>query len=182
MPVTEETYRCLASEDPERKWELHDGELREKPDMSAEHNDAMFYLGHLLQQQLDRTQFRLRVNAGRIRRPRKTWYIPDVAVIPTEIELAQRGRPGSLEVYNEPLPLVVEIWSPSTGDYDVNTKFPDYRQRGDLEIWRLQLFERTLTVWRRQPDGSYDEEIFRGGIVRPVALPNVAIDLDLFFG
>ena len=95
MPVTEQTYRCLATEDPERKWELHDGELREKPDMSAEHNDAMFYLGMLLQQQLDRSQFRLRVNAGRVRRIEKTWYIPDVTVIPTELELAQRGKPGS---------------------------------------------------------------------------------------
>ena len=145
-------------EDPERKWELHDGELREKPDMSAEHNDAMFYLGILLQQQLDRSQFRLRVNAGRVRRIEKTWYIPDVTVIPTELELAQRGKPGSLEVYNDPLPLVIEIWSPSTGDYDVNTKLPDYQQRGDLEIWRLHLYERTLTVWRRQPNGSYVEE------------------------
>ena len=93
-PVTEQTYRCLATEDPERKWELHDGELREKPDMSAEHNDAMSTSVMLLQQQLDRSQFRLRVNAGRVRRTEKTWYIPDVTVIPTELELAQRGEAG----------------------------------------------------------------------------------------
>lgn len=182
MPVTEQTYRCLATEDPDRKWELHHGELREKPDMSAEHNDAMVQLGLSLALQLDRSQFRVRINAGRVRRPETTWYIPDVTIIPTELELTQRGKPGSLEVYADPLPLVVEIWSPSTGDYDVNTKLPDYQVRGDLEIWRLQVYERTLTTWRRQPDGRYREEIYRGGIVRPVALPNVAIDLDLLFG
>jgi hypothetical protein len=35
-----------------------------------------------------------------------------------------------------------------------------------------------LTAWRRQPDGGYTEEIFRSGSVRPVALPDVSIDLD----
>ena len=30
---------------PDRKWELHDGVVREKPGMSAEHNEATTYLG-----------------------------------------------------------------------------------------------------------------------------------------
>ena len=41
-PVTEETYRRVAMEDPERQWELHDGLLREKPGMGMEHNDVIF--------------------------------------------------------------------------------------------------------------------------------------------
>lgn len=91
-----------------------------------------------------------------------------------------RGRPG-LEVYEGPLPLVVEVWSPSTGEYDVDTKLPEYQRRGDLEIWRLHPFDRTLIAWRRQPDGSYSESQYTGGTVRPVALPGVAIDLDTLF-
>jgi Uma2 family endonuclease len=75
----------------------------------------------------------------------------------------------------------VEIWPRSTGDYDVEEKLPEYQRRGDLEIWRLHPYERTLTAWRRQPDGSYTETIYTGGVVHPVALPGVAIDLDALF-
>jgi Uma2 family endonuclease len=76
---------------------------------------------------------------------------------------------------------VVEVWSPSTGDYDVDAKLPVYQQRGDLEIWRIHPYERTLTAWRRQPNGSYQETIHREGVVKPAALPGVAIDLGPLF-
>jgi Uma2 family endonuclease len=79
------------------------------------------------------------------------------------------------------LPLVVEVWSPSTGGYDIDAKIPEYRRRGDLEIWRLHPFEKTLTAWGRQPDGSYTKRVFQGGTVQPVGLPNVTIDLDALF-
>jgi Uma2 family endonuclease len=76
---------------------------------------------------------------------------------------------------------VVEIWSPSTGTYDIGEKLPDYQRRGDLEIWRIHPYERTVTAWRRQSDGTYAESVFRGRIARPVALPGVAVDLDALF-
>jgi Uma2 family endonuclease len=78
-------------------------------------------------------------------------------------------------------PLVVEVWSRSTGDYDVEEKLADYQRRGDLEIWRIHPYERTLTAWRRLPDGSYEETIYRDGIVRPTALLGVEIDLTALF-
>jgi Uma2 family endonuclease len=76
------------------------------------------------------------------------------------------------------LPLIVEVWSPSTGDYDFDAKVPIYQQRGDLEIWCIHPYERTLTAWRRQPEGSYEETMYRDGTITPVALPAVTIDLD----
>jgi Uma2 family endonuclease len=84
-------------------------------------------------------------------------------------------------VYREPVPLVVEIWSPSTGSYDIDGKIPEYMNRGDQEIWRLHPYERTLKGWRRQADGSYQEFILSRGIVEPVALSGVTIDLDRLF-
>lgn len=182
MAVVQDTYERLLLEDPEGQWELHQGLPREKPAMSAEHNDLMFELGVQLRLRLDRQQFRVRVNAGRLRWSPATTYIPDVVVIPAAVERTQRrGRPGWLETYDEPLPLVVEVWSPSTGRYDVDTKLGEYQKRGDVEIWRLHPFERTLTVWRRQPDGTYAESIHRGGTIDPVALPGVMIDIDALF-
>jgi Uma2 family endonuclease len=148
--------------------------------MTAAHNDIMMYLALQLGQQLNREDFRVRSNAGHVRRSAENYYIPDVFVVPTALvrPLLPTHR---LETYAVPLPLVVEVWSPSTGDYDVKTKLLEYQRRGDLEIWLIHPFERTLTAWRRQPDATYSETVFEGGRVQPVALPDVTVDLDALF-
>jgi Uma2 family endonuclease len=180
MPVSEQTFRQVALEDPEGHWELCCGKLRQKPGMTAEHNDIMLMLAMQLGHQLSRDQFRVRSNAGHVQRTSENYFIPDVFVIPTELERAQRGT-RALEVYDSPLPLVVEVWSPTTGRYDIETKLREYQQRGDLEIWRIHPYEHTLTAWRRQPDGSYTETTVAHGPVEPTALPGVTIDFDALF-
>ena len=75
----------------------------------------------------------------------------------------------------------VEVWSPSTGSYDVDTKIPEYQQRGDLEIWRIHPYERTLTAWRRQADGVYVETKHDRGEITLHALPEVTLLLDDLF-
>ena len=63
----------------------------------------------------------------------------------------------------------------------METKLRECQRRGDAEIWRLHPYERTLTTWRRQADGSYSETVYREGVVEPIALPGVRINLaDLF--
>jgi Uma2 family endonuclease len=178
--LTEAEYEQIVWSDPDRQWELVEGRLREKPGMTWEHNDLVMWLGHLLLRQLNPDQFRVFAE-GRVRRPTATIYMPDVIVVPTPHGDEFRGQPGKLAILSRPLPLVVEIWSRSTGDYDVDAKLPEYQRRGDLEIWRIHPYERTLTAWRRQPDDSYDQTIYHEGIVNPVALPNVAIDLAEIF-
>ena len=79
------------------------------------------------------------------------------------------------------MPFVVAVWSPSAGDYEVDTKLPEYQSRGDLEIWRIQPYERTVTMWRRHPDGAYTETLVRTGTVRLAALPEIVIDIDRLF-
>jgi Uma2 family endonuclease len=178
--ITEEAYQRLVFSDPDHQWELHDGQLREKPGMTWEHLDFVMHLGILLGNQLDRRQFRIFAE-GRVRRPAATIFMPDLMVVPTSFGQAWRGRPGTLAIFSEPLPLVVEVWSASTGDYDVAAKLPVYQQRGDREIWLIHPYDRTLTAWRRQPDGTYEESVYREGVITPVALPGVTIPLaDLF--
>ena len=181
MPVSERTFQAVALEDPEGQWELHCGRLREKPGMTFEHNYIANRLQVHLIQQLDQMVFLVSHNAARLRISAEHYYIPDVCVIPLELLRPHRGRSDELEVYEAPLPLVVEVWSPSTGSYDVETKLAEYQRRGDLEIWRIHPYERTLTAWRRQPDGSYLESFHQGGRIQPVALPGVTIDLDTLF-
>lgn len=180
-PMTEEAYRQFALGDLKGQWELVRGHLREKPGMSVEHGAVMTNLMELLVLQLDRKEFRVRPMHARLRRSANTYYLPDVVVIPARLEQVLRQRANSLDAYSEPLPLVVEIWSPSTGNYDIDEKVPDYQRRGDLEIWRIHPYERTVTAWRRQPDGTYAESVVRGGILRPVALQSVEIDLEALF-
>jgi Uma2 family endonuclease len=181
IPVSEEVYLRLALDDPDTQWELHDGLLVEKPGMSYRHGDVSFYLGHQLATQLDPSQFRVRVNHGRVHRSGGGYFVPDVMVIPVTILGSEIDRPDILETYEVPLPFVAEAWSPTTGKHDVDTKLPGYRDRGDEEIWRLHPFERTVVAWRRRPDGTYDVFRFSGGKVQLHALPTVVIDLDALF-
>jgi Uma2 family endonuclease len=180
MPVSERTFRTVALEDPEGQWELHCGRLREKPPMSFEHNYVDRKLAFDLQRQLDWSAFQVSHNAARLRISPEHFYIPDVCVIPHELIRQNRGS-YDLEVYESPLPLVVEVWSPSTGSYDVDVKLREYQRRGDLEIWRIHPYERTLTAWRRHPDGTYVESFHQDGRLQPIALPGVTIELAALF-
>jgi Uma2 family endonuclease len=152
------------------------------PDRGAPGPDpaGLVELAFRLRQQLDPHRFRVRYSAGHVSRSAESYYIPDVYVILIELFRAQLGT-RQPEVYQPPLPLVVEVCSPSTGGYDVDAKLPEYQRRGDQEIWRVHPFDRTLTAWRRQPDGSYTESRYTGGSVQPVALRSVTIDLDTLF-
>ena len=177
--ISEEAYLRFVLSGVEGSWELHDGRLVEKPAMTFRHGQIPMLLGHFLLSQLDRAQFQV-VSELRVRRSSATVFVPDLMVVPAAYSEEIRDRPV-LAIFSDPLPLVVEVWSPSTGDYDVDAKLPVYQQRGDLEIWLIHPYERTLTAWRRQPDGSYQETIPREGVVKPAALPGVAIDLGALF-
>jgi Uma2 family endonuclease len=179
MLVRDRSLEEIMLTQPDRQWEVHRGRLREKPSMSISHNRVLRRLGRELTLQLDPDRFEVSMNLGRVRRSDETYYIPDLYVIPIEPGATIRDQPYGLEVFDRPLPFVAEIWSPSTGDYDVDEKLPEYMARGDLEIWRIHPFEFTLTAWRRQPDGSYVETVYRSGKIEPLALPGVVIDLDL---
>ena len=179
--MTEEEYRAFALGDGAGQWELVRGELREKPEMSVEHGGTMVKMLRLLLGQLDENEYGVRVGHARLRRAADTYYVPDIAVIPATLERALLEKPGSLDAYSEPLLLVIEIWSPSTGRYDIRDKLPDYQARGDREIWYVHPYERTITVWRQNPDGNYTKSVHSGGELRPESLPGVVFDLDVLF-
>ncbi len=58
--LDEASYQRVARLDPDGQWELHDGQLREKSSMTAEHSDVMAHLGVLIGSQLPRDRNRLR--------------------------------------------------------------------------------------------------------------------------
>ncbi len=182
MVVSVKTYEQLALEDPDGQWELECGRLRQKPGMTYEHSSTISRLAGQCFKQLEPTEFTVFVNGPRLRVSSGSYYIPDIAVAPSGlVQRKLRERRGQLDVYEEPLPLVVEVWSPSTGEYDVELKLREYQQRGDAEIWRVHPYERTVTAWRCQPDGSYSEIVYGEGSIEPAALPGVRIELATLF-
>jgi len=118
MVISVRTYEQIALEDGDAVWELAGGVLRQKPGMTYEHNEAMTALAWQFMAQFDQREFTVRVNASRLHiESTGSYYVPDLFVIPRRLaERVRDARPQRLEVYDEPLPLVVEVWSRSTGD------------------------------------------------------------------
>ena len=181
MPLTQETFAAVVLEDIDGRWELHQGKLREKPPMSFAHNRAARRLAFRIASQIDLDRFEVLHDDGHLSVPEGNSYIPDVAVVPIEQFGSFGEAPDRFESYTGPLPFVAEVWSPSTGNYDVDAKLPGYTARGDEEIWRLHPFERTVRMLRLQPDGAYEDTVVTGGKIRLHSLPEVEIDLDDLF-
>jgi Uma2 family endonuclease len=182
MVISAKTYEQVALEDPNGHWELDHGCLRQKPGMTAQHDFLMQTLTAELMGQLDRSLFLVYMNTMRLRTSDGSFYVPDVTVVPrASVQAALDLRSTRLDVYTEAMPLVVEVWSRSTGGYDVETKLLEYQLRGDAEIWLLHPYDRTLTAWRLQADGRYTESVHREGVIEPVALPGVRIELAALF-
>src|SRR5918993_5681072 len=121
--MSEEQYQQFVLSGVDGNWELHDGRLVEKPGVTWEHMDIASLLSYLLQSQLDRREYRVFIES-RVRRPAATVFLPDVMVVPTVYGEPFRGRSGTLAIFSDPLQLIAEIWSSSTGEYDVDAKVP----------------------------------------------------------
>ncbi|MEX1104500.1 MAG: hypothetical protein WED87_09630, partial [Dehalococcoidia bacterium] len=64
-----------------------------------------------------------------------------------------------------------------------DTKFDEYKKRGDLEIWRLHPYEKSIIAWRRQADGAYSETryAFSDGEAPVLSLPGVVVRFEEIF-
>src|SRR5437773_2305081 len=107
-----------------------------------------------------------------------TFYVSLIGVpMPVSKETFKRVA----EVFTDPMPFVAEVWSSSTGNYDITTKLKDYQARGDAEVWYIHPYNRTVTIGRRQSDDTYTEALQTTGSIQPIALPNVTITIDTLF-
>jgi len=179
MAISAETYERVALEDPHGGWELVCGRLRQKPPMTTEHQSTIRQAAEQFYDQIDRNLYAIDTAQTRVRISGENYLIPDLCVLPRElIHRRRREHPRELEIFDDPLPLVVEVWSPSTGERDRTEKLDAYRGRGDREIWLIHPYERWLRAWRRQQDGSYSETAYTGeNMIEPATLSGVRIAL-----
>lgn len=176
MSTSTALHELVALEDDDHIWELDGGRLRRKPDMTQEHNNFARELALVLSDQVDRTRYTIGQNSGHLTASPGHSFVPDVFILPRSYIRPARTAPAGLETFEEPMPFLCEIWSPSTEDYDIDTKIPWYQARGDAEIWRVHPYEHSVTAWRRQPDGSYTQSNLTG-VVSLWRFPEVSIDL-----
>jgi hypothetical protein len=101
--MSEEEYREFALTAEGKLFELWDGVPRQKPPMNMMHSCVASYLGFALANQLDRRVHRINVNGGRTRCSARTYYIPDVIVIPYVLQDPYIHDPDALGAYAEPL-------------------------------------------------------------------------------
>jgi Uma2 family endonuclease len=178
MQITERTFEDIVLANPGRKLEMYEGQVREKPQMSIGHIRMEAKLFLQLATQWKGSAFEVRMSRAPVRRSARNYSLPDAYVVPRH----PRGVPlQRFEEFADPLPYVAEIWSPSTGAYDIDEKLPGYRDRGDREIWRLHPLEPRVRACRGRPNGSYEQLEFESGAVELHALRGVFVDLDDLF-
>lgn len=73
---------------------------------------------------------------------------PDLVVVCDPSKLDDRGCKGAPEI-------VVEIVSPSTGSYDLTTKFDLYQKYAVKEYWIVMPGEQAVMVFKLQKNGVY---------------------------
>ena len=174
-----ETYLRLALEEPENKWELVKGRVRQKPPGTRAYNECCFELACSIHAQLSERDYDVRCDQGRLCFA-GDYLIPGAFVVRAEDTVKFEGLDESLEAYTEPMPFVAEVFPGSTDDYDTIAKVTSYQARGDIEIWLIHPYEHWVTAYLRQRDGQYSSTRYHGGTVRPAVLP-ISIDLDALF-
>jgi Uma2 family endonuclease len=181
MTVKVQTFEQLALEEPTEKWELFLGRVRKKPAMTMEHYDIAFELAFAIRSQISHDEFHVRCDQGRLSTA-TSYLVPDVFVVSATQALQFRGMDSTLEAYADPVQFVAEVWSRSTGDYDVAGKLAEYQSRGDAEIWLIHPYEHRVTGFRRDAAGAYGIGETLTGRVTLSGLPGVSIDLDRLLG
>jgi Uma2 family endonuclease len=77
--------------------------------------------------------------------------------------------------------LVIEILSPATERHDRSEKKAIYDRNGVDEYWIVDPQHRTVTVFRRLPDGYGAGRTFRRGMVRSHVLPRLRLRTSTLF-
>lgn len=143
MPLVE-IYMELALQDPGSLEFAPCVGIRRKPPMGRGHASANSALAIEIGVQLRGLPFQVVTKAPALQLvDGEHYFMPDACVVPHELRGLRNIRPAGLWTIAEALPLVVEVWSPSTGHYDTGAKFAEYRARGDEEIWRIHPYEMT---------------------------------------
>ena len=115
----------LFEESSELKHELINGNLFEMSGVSIFHNDIVLNIFSLLKQFLKQSDYKITVEAFKMRTPEGNFFYPDVAVLHSNTQ----------KYYSESPLLIVAVPSDSTRTFDLTDKFIQYKKIQSLSYY-----------------------------------------------
>lgn len=159
--------------DPDRIYELIDGEIIEMAPASPGHGLLLMNLGTLLNTALaEAGSFRVLGNGGISDR---TWhhslYAADVVVTEARVSPGQKTVEAPI--------LIAEILSDSTERKDRTKKLPDYQTLASVrEVLLIDQYRPQVDLYARSPTGTWSERTVRGLDAR-FRLRSVPVEISL---
>ena len=142
----------------EERNEYHDGQMFPVGAASLAHSVLQSNACRRLAERLDGTPCRVTVASLRVRVSPSKYFYPDL--------LVYCGKPALTDEHNDTITnpkVIVEVLSPSTGDYDYGKKFILYRNLVSFEEYLLvsQDLPR-VEVYRKTPEGRWVLSTYEG--------------------
>ncbi|WP_066424760.1 Uma2 family endonuclease [Anabaena sp. 4-3] len=173
--VTFDEFVAWYPENPQRRYELHDGVIVEMPLPVGEHEEVTGFLVKKLSVELDRLNLPYIIPKTAFIKPPATesCYSPDVLIInQTNLSNEPIWRKESIITQAASIPLVIEVVSTNWRD-DYHKKYADYEEMGIPEYWIVDyaaLGGREYIGKPKQPtilvcsldEGEYQISKFRG--------------------
>ncbi|MDR2040792.1 MAG: Uma2 family endonuclease [Tannerella sp.] len=171
----------------DRRRELIDGMVRlMSPAPKRIHQRISFNITHSLANELAKLNcgchiynapFDVRLPKNGEKEDEKIYTVvqPDICVVCDLTKLDERGCLGAPD-------LIIEIQSPSSAKYDLNTKFNLYEAAGVREYWVTPQAAGYILKFVLQSDGKYDEgTVYEKGKIGSTVLEGLEIDLNDIF-
>lgn len=161
---------------PDARVELIEGEIIDMGKIGTAHARSTVHLTRLLMEAVGTRATvlpQVPLHLSDISEP-----IPDLALVRTEAASYKEGHPRPTDTF-----LVIEV-SDSTLRYDLQIKASLYARHAIPEYWIVDLPGRQVRFFRSPDSGQYTDVTSTGapGVVSPLALPEVRIDLAHVLG
>ena len=170
---------------PENRFEeIVHGEVRIMPPPNPRHVDLIDELLSILLSQIDRREYRVTSSGAGlgVERIPLTYRIPDLMVFRAGAHRRDRAETAGSDPYIWTVPeLVVECLSPSNRKGSVQQLLADYARIGVPEVWLLDPKLPQFTSYRYESDALKQWLATESGLVTPLRLPNVAVDLSVLW-
>jgi Uma2 family endonuclease len=156
---------------PDARVELIEGEIIDMPPIGTGHGGTVMQINELLRDAA-RGHAQVFVQSAErlsdISEPQ-----PDFALVKRRADFYKKKHPGPADTF-----LIIEV-SESSLRYDLQVKAPLYARHGIPEYWIIDLPGRQVRFFRSPEAGQYTVVTSSAtpGVVAPVALPEVQIDL-----
>jgi Uma2 family endonuclease len=156
---------------PDARVELIEGVIIDMAPIGTDHGGTVTQLNRLLSNAVG--DFAYVWSQSAVRLSDISEPEPDFALLRPRADFYKKRHPGPEDTF-----LLIEV-SNSSLRYDIEVKAPLYALHGIPEFWVVDLKGRQIRFFRSQKEAKYSDvtSTSEPGIVSPIALPGVQIDL-----